>query len=304
MTATRATELYLGADGKRVRELLTPEGVPIRMIRADSGSRAGAFLLDGVFIGLFLGAVGLLAHLAGAGDWLGAFLAVVAFAVLNFYFAFFELRWQGATPGKRIIGLRVVDAEGGPLRADSIFARNLVRDVELFVPMAVIANPELIGVDGSSAVAVLAVLWCLALLLFPLFNRNRQRIGDLVGGTMVVLSPRAVLLPDVGGVEAESASDESYRFTAAQLDVYGIYELQVLETVLRGKDRMDAYKAIEAVCLRICKKIHWQGGLPRDKRKFLADFYAALRARLENKMLLGDRVEDKYSAQQKKRRPR
>lgn len=303
MTTTRATELYLGEGGKRVRELLTPEGVPIRMVRADTGSRIGAFVLDMIFAGVVLTALGLLAYVAvGAGEWIGAFVAIAGFAIVNFYFVFFELRWQGSTPGKRIIGLRVVDAEGGPLRADSIFARNLVRDVELFVPIAVILSPEQIGVSATSAVAIVALLWCLALLLFPLFNRNRQRIGDLVGGTLVVLSPRARLLPDVGGVERGDPSAAGFSFTAAQLDVYGIYELQVLESVLRGSERIDASQAVHAVCARICRKIRWPGPFPADPRRFLSDYYAALRARLENKKLLGDEVADKYSAEQRRRK--
>jgi len=68
------------------------------------------------------------------------------------------------------------------------------------------------------------------LALLPLWNRQRLRIGDLVAGTMVVQTPAGALLDEVG------ADADAVAFTPAQLDVYGVYELQVLEGLLRDYD--------------------------------------------------------------------
>jgi hypothetical protein len=83
-------------------------------------------------------------------------------------------------------------------------------------------------------------------------------------------------------------------FTKAQLDVYGIRELYVLEDLLRHKGRYDLV-ALKAVADRVRNKIGWRGVVdsPVDAEQFLRDFYHAQRARLETKMLLGYRQEHK-----------
>ena len=91
-------------------------------------------------------------------------------------------------------------------------------------------------------------------------------------------------------VDIAPATERVITFTDAQLDVYGVYELQVLEDVLR---RADA-SAMETVAQRIRHKIRWER---RDEppEPFLRAFYAALRARLEQRLLLGKRKADKHS---------
>jgi len=155
-------------------------------------------------------------------------------------------------------------------------------------------------------------VWILMLLLFPLTNRLRLRVGDLLAGTLVVLAPKAVLLGDQSaGTAVELASHRGasaaagaasapapYEFTDKQLDVYGIYELQVLEDVLRkaADGQMHDLLALDTVAEKIKAKLAWDGGHGRvDPDRFLREFYAALRARLEHRMLLGERKEDKYS---------
>lgn len=77
-------------------------------------------------------------------------------------------------------------------------------------------------------------------------------------------------------------------FSDAALDLYGIYELQTLETVLR-KGREDALATVAAT-------IRHKAGLPDDGDDlgFLSDYYAALCARLERSMMLGNRRDDKF----------
>jgi uncharacterized RDD family membrane protein YckC len=117
---------------ERLREVVTPEGVPIRFAVALAGDRLGAFLLDLALIGAIVLALvaPLVALFAGGvlgGDLVVALAILAVFLVRTFYFAFFELSWQGQTPGKRRLRLRAVDGRGGPLSAEAIVARNLTQ---------------------------------------------------------------------------------------------------------------------------------------------------------------------------------
>jgi len=303
MSRTGADRYLTRAEAGRRREVITPEGVPLGLTLSDAGDRASAFLLDLVFIGVTLLALTLLASLAGGGtlraDWTTPFVLLVAFFLRNFYFMFFELRWQGSTPGKRIIGIRAIDGHGGPLTADAVVARNLVRDIEFFVPLSVLLAPEQIVAGGSGWAQLVSVAWLLVFAFLPLFNKDRLRVGDLVAGTLVVLAPKALLLPDISGEEIVRATRAAgaYSFSDKQLGVYGEYELKVLENVLRGGgDDIHHGEAMAAVCESIKTKIGWDRlNWNVEPDRFLREFYAAQRARLEKKMLFGKRQKDKFS---------
>ncbi len=280
------------------REIVTPEGVPLSLTLAERGDRAAAFLIDAFFIAGGLLLLVLLAAFASRGglegEWTTSFALLAVFALRNFYFIAFEIRWRGQTPGS------VIDRRGGALRADMVVARNLMREIEVFLPLGVLVAGQELWPGAPPWARLVASLWVLVLGLVPLFNRDRLRIGDLVAGTMVVRSPAVILMPDIGGQVAEQArrAETRYQFTPAQLDVYGIYELQVLEKVLRdenpGPARLDA---IDLVCEKIKTKVGWDRQLwDVDAERFLREFYAALRAHLERKMLFGKRQEDKFSA--------
>lgn len=273
---------------------------------AERGERAGAVLIDLLFIliiliVIWLAVFGATAAREGGGfGWILAFVLLVSFLVRSFYFVVFELRWQGRTPGKRLLGLRVIDRSGGPLRAQSVFARNLMREVELFLPIQLLlAGPGATGVDAL--IQLLMLVWVGVFVLMPFFNRDRLRAGDLVGGTWVVSAPEAKLLPDLAGdnnraVPAAGVTPASVEFTEEQLAVYGIYELQTLEDVLR-RDDANAAAAWSEVASRIQQKIAWQpspGFGPEDSKRFLEAFYAALRGHLERRMLFGVRRRDKH----------
>ena len=86
-----------------------------------------------------------------------------------------------------------------------------------------------------------------------------------------------------------------YELTQEQLDVYGIYELQTLEEVLRTGGR-NSSKWQNEVARRIQRRIKWQSAdhFPAASGPFLQAFYTALRGHLEQKMLLGVRRRDKF----------
>lgn len=277
------------------RELVTPEGVALNVVVASAADRASAFLLDFVLVFAIAAMVGTSGFALGL-PLLAALAMLASFAVRNFYFIYFEYKWQGMTPGKRWRGLRVIDRHGGQLDTRAIIARNLTRDIEVFLPLTALLVPDLLWPGAPGWARALATLWFLLFALLPLFNSDRQRIGDLVAGTMVVMAPKAVLLADIGQkVRGSSLSPQgTHVFTKTQLDIYGIRELYVLEDLLRHKGRYDPV-ALGAVADRVRNKIGWRavGDSPVDAEQFLRDFYHAQRARLETKMLLGYRQEQK-----------
>jgi uncharacterized RDD family membrane protein YckC len=279
------------AEGRSFeRRIVTPEGIPLRIEIARAGDRAGAFLLDFLIMAVAIIALVLLAGAATGWEegWGLAFALLAIFLVRSFYFIWFEIRWQGRTPGKRAVGTRVMDAAGGPLRSEAVVVRNLMRELELWLPVTFLFVPHLVWPEAPGWARLLFSVWAFVFLLMPLFNRSRLRVGDMVAGTMVVVAPRAVLLPDLGATAAEPTC----AFTDEQLSIYGIYELQVLEDLLRRTDagRRDAFAAVEK---QIRKKIRFEGDVKTER--FLREFYQALRARLERKMLLGKRKKDKHS---------
>jgi uncharacterized RDD family membrane protein YckC len=305
MAATASAGPFLGgADEKARRHIVTPEGVALPVELAGRSERAAAFLIDMAVVGGCLLAIGLLGILSlfavargqdrQVTKWAWVFLLLLWFLVRSFYFAFFELRWQGRTPGKRALHLRVIDRAGGALRADAVIARNLMREVEVFLPITLMLVGPATDLNGWIALAMLG--WVLIFTFMPLFNRDRLRVGDMVGGTWVIRAPKAVLLPDLAadaGAAAAAPAPGPYRFSAEQLDAYGIYELQVLEGVLRGTGPGHD-QALVAVAAKIRTRIGWAGGEPPEE--FLRRYYAALRARLEGKLLLGKRRADKHHA--------
>ena len=123
---------------------------------------------------------------------------------------------------------------------------------------------------------------------FLIFNRDRMRMGDLIAGTWVVMAKRAKLDRDIA---ADGGGVDAIRFTDAELAVYGIYELQELERVLRGSDP----RAMRDVADTIRGKI----GRPvaEEDDVFLTSYYRQLKARLERGLLFGKRREDKYASE-------
>lgn len=89
-------------------------------------------------------------------------LALLSFALFFGYFIIFELAWNGQTPGKRALGIRVVRDEGFPVDAGAAIVRNVVRVVELAAGFYVISA------------------------LVTLLSPENKRPGDFAAGTIVV----------------------------------------------------------------------------------------------------------------------
>ena len=294
----------------RERTMVTPEGIALPLTLASRGTRMGALMLDLMFIGILMTVTTIVLITIAGGTAVFSdpsqngpaimhaleFLAVIWIAAMflfrNAYFLFFELGPRGATPGKRITGIRIAARDGGRLTAEMVIARNLLRDIELFLPLVFIASASGGGDEGAAGMAALA--WFLIFAFFPFFNKDRLRAGDIIAGSWVVEAPRRkleVVMSSPGRASADGApAPPAYRFGEAELSVYGEYELQTLERVLRENRPESLRQVYEA----ICRKIGWTIG-GGDERAFLEAFYTQLRARLEAGMRMGKRKADKFA---------
>lgn len=287
----------------RAHEILTPEGVTLQFAIARAGDRLGAFFLDAliIMVASFVLVIMALAATDGmrADGWLWAFVVLGIFLLQSGYFIWFESRGRGTTPGKRRMGIRIMDSEGGTLTVGAIVVRNVMRILEVHVALIALLAPEVFWAAAPGWARLLAAGWLLVITGMPLFNHRRLRVGDMVAGTIVVASPTVRLERDVGAQavpRARKRDEPAFTFTREQLDVYGNYELQVLEDVLRRGSARKSDDMILAVAERIAGKIAARERIRRKTaRPFLQAFYVALRGRLEQRMLFGQRKEDKHS---------
>ena len=308
MTSTTSSDLQVSIEAARrrrarmaeelrvnkmVRELVTPEGAVLHLKLATAAERAGAFAIDVAiqWVIVLASLFGLQAVAAEMGmesaNLAFAFWLVFYFFVRNFYYIYFELGRKAATPGKRALGLRVASRDGDRLTANAVLARNFTREIEVGLPMQFL----LMGGDRLGAwLALFGLLWSGVFLFFPIFNKDKMRVGDLIAGTWVIKSPKAKLMGDISQVLATAPRTARFAFTPEQADAYGIHELHVLEDVLR-----QSTPEIKAqVAARIRTKIGWTATPGETDIAFLEAYYATLRRRLEQRMLMGDRKADKY----------
>lgn len=272
------------------RRLVTPEGVDLGIVLGEIGQRAAAFMLDALLLTGILIVATLIALFGIFGVGLGAaqpiaIIWLLGFFVLrNFYFIVMEMRPRAATFGKRWTGLRVVARDGGRLTGDAVIARNLMREIEVFLPLSLLAAGRSGGqVDGITA--VFGLLWTGIFLFFPYFNADRLRVGDLLAGTWVIQTRPKKLADDLAAVPAAPA----FAFTAEQLDAYGVYELDALEGVIRRSDPDARFVVTQA----IIDRIGWPNEVA-DIDGFLNAYYGQLRGRLERGLLFGRRRADKH----------
>jgi uncharacterized RDD family membrane protein YckC len=181
--------------------MVTPEAVALEFRTANLGSRILAFLIDMVVVvaGILAGAfaVALLGEASDVvvPDWVAVTIVLVLIPGWWLgYFIAFETLWRGRTLGKAALGLRVVTKEGAPVRFRHAAIRALLGLVDWFV------------LSGFFAV------------VFILFTRDNQRLGDLVAGTLV-LRERSALAPPAPVVFGPPPGLESYTST---LDVGGL----------------------------------------------------------------------------------
>lgn len=288
---------------KNPRRLLTdfipPEGVPIHFKVASLGARFAAQLAD---ILITVSTVLIILLLISFGDLMSgasleALAALLFFALRVPYYVTTEILWNGQTIGKRLLGIRAISADGRTLTAHAVTVRNLMKEMEVFVPGTyLLVTPFL-----DPLTVIIVSLWIVLLLTVPLLSRRSQRMGDVIANTLVVEMPRPALLPDITE-RRDTSAQAKFVFLPHHLDHYGRYELQTLENLLQiepaklspAAQRQHA-DGVTRVAGAIIAKIGFnQTVAPQELRRFLAQFYTAQRAYLENRRLMGDKREDKF----------
>lgn len=206
----------------------TPEGIEFTLPLAGFFSRMLAFVIDlaviaaaGIVLGRLTAAMQLLSV-----DTYQAIVVILYFAVSLLYGMLTEWWWRGQTIGKRLLGLRVVEAGGLRLRPAQIIVRNLLRFVDLL--------PAFYLVGGATCV----------------LSPRRQRLGDIAAGTIVIRTPK-LWQPDVAQLLGNKFNSfAEHRHLAARLRQKAPPEVArlALEAVLRRDDlnpaaRLDLFLA-------------------------------------------------------------
>jgi len=144
----------------------TPEGIEFVIYPAGFLIRACAWAIDSFIQWIFVLVILISTEITGAA--LGFWFALIAIFALNwFYHTAFEVFWRGQSPGKRFMGIRVVRSDGSPVNPGASFLRNLLRFVDTFMSLNLIAF--------------------VCMIASPAF----RRIGDWVADTLVVYTAEA-----------------------------------------------------------------------------------------------------------------
>ena len=196
----------------------TPEGILLELRPAGLAARFYAFVLDWVIrlvIAYSAALVFLLIGNVGVGVWL-----LLYFVLEWFYPVIFELSRSGATPGKSLVGLKVVMDNGLPVTPAASLTRNLLRVAD-FLPFAF----------GAAIVTML-------------LRRDSKRLGDLAAATLVVHQPQRPPKTRLEGVPpvaparkltpADQAALVALAARAPTLTVERLDELAALAAVVSG----------------------------------------------------------------------
>ena len=241
--------------------VVTPERVSLEYGIAGIGSRCAAVVVDTVLQALAISvlAVALLAALAAASSSASpasgpalrslptagmlalvvGLMALGIFIVTSGYFMFFEILWNGQSPGKRLLGLRVIRENGYPLRPMDAVIRNLVRIVD-FLP-------------GFYAIGVLTML----------VNRRSRRLGDFAAGTIVV---REGTRRSFSAVSFGSAEAEPHGYALSSADATLIRDFLLRRASMHPKARAELARRL---ALAVSERYHLPLDESADAESFL-----------------------------------
>ena len=232
----------------------TPERVELHYVLANVGNRFLAAAIDHLIQVLTLLAVVVLAGtlsswsmFSSLSAWTAALMVLAVFAIYWGYFVAFETLWNGQTPGKRIMRLRVVREDGRPVRFFEVFVRNLLRLVIDMLP------------PFSYAVGVVSII----------FSARSKRVGDFVAGTVVV-KERATEAPSLDEIiRISEIEQERFERAApapfnANTRLLNERELRAIETFLKRRFELPEPNRT-ALAARIAQPISSKLGIVTDQ---------------------------------------
>ena len=166
--------------------VVTPENIAFEYRVAGPFLRLAALVLDWLIIAVLLIVITIAAAILASPAVINAVSMLSAFILMWFYGALFEAYWNGVTPGKAALRLRVISTDGRAVTGLQAFGRNVFRFVDL---MPVISLGGFLGMRDEGMLFPPFPLALVALLSATL-TRNYRRVGDLVCGTMVIVEER------------------------------------------------------------------------------------------------------------------
>jgi uncharacterized RDD family membrane protein YckC len=247
-------------------DIETPEQIALELPLAGIGSRFFALAIDSLlqFVGVlaliiagafisysgYSGALENVFRFVSQTVW--AFLTIlVPFCIYWGYFAFFEILWQGRTPGKRIAGIRVIHQSGRPMTAVECIGRNLMRGVDIL--------------PGFYAVGLITMM-C---------NAQNRRIGDYIAGTIVVHDKAMESVAPSWGEKAASEPLQS------ELRKLSPDDLVLIETYLNRRYEIDQVVRM-TTAERIVTMVAEKTGVPKPAEQRDDDFLESVARQLRD----------------------
>ncbi len=164
--------------------VVIPENIAFEYRVASPFERLAAYVIDLLIMAMIVGVIWVTSLLVfgslnqmeiGTG-----LLLISLFVVAWFYHGLFETYWNGQTPGKRSMGLRVMRVDGSPINAAQAILRNFLRVADGYPFVPLFGSPDLALPTGLLGLVATAS------------NRRYQRLGDLACGTMVIVEDRSL----------------------------------------------------------------------------------------------------------------
>ena len=228
-------------------DIQTPENVAFDYQVAGIGSRFLASLVDTLIVGVLqfvvlLVLVAVLNALDGSmfadqlSAWLVAVLGLIGAVFYWGYYIFFEMLWNGQSPGKRWVGLRVIRADGTPITLSESLIRNLARLVD-FLPAAY----------GIGIVTMF-------------IDKQSRRLGDLAAGTLVVQDHASVSIEDL----SVKRTVHLQPWTNVSVEGFPVErltnnDLSLIEDFLQRRDQLTHR---DQLAIQILNTLHQRLGLP------------------------------------------
>ncbi len=229
-------------------DINTPENVAFGYQVAGIGSRFLATLIDTILVTLLQVIVVVTYYFilylldsdpsGGGSAWAAAIMGLVVFLFYWGYYIFFEMLWNGQTPGKRWTGLRVIRTDGTPITLSESLIRNLTRLVD-FLPAAY-------------GVGVITMF----------IDKRARRLGDLAAGTLVVHDRAPISIQSLSVKRAVNYSMQGYK--PVSLDGFPVErltndDLSLIEDFLSRRDQLTHR---ETLAIQILSTLHSRLGLP------------------------------------------
>jgi uncharacterized RDD family membrane protein YckC len=243
----------------------TPENVDLHLELAGIGNRVLAALIDTMITYAIVIAIGLVFWISSTAigvldvpetqrslltGVVGMGAIFFAFVVTFGYYILFEGMWQGQTPGKKIVSIRVIEANGQPVGWSGVVLRNLIRTLD----------------TGLAFVGLIPMI----------IDRNEKRFGDYAAGTIVVRERKPDLLSE------DFAISDTYEIDAIDVGRITPQEYALLVGFLRRRNSLaKSQRPLIASNLATYMRKKLDDNSNEPAEKYLERVYSAYKARAE-----------------------